>query len=439
MATPHVAGVVALVLQAHPNWTPEMVKHAIKETANLNDILQPLDENDRGKGIVDAVRAVSYATEIQVNQADSKYENYWGNAHAIASRSGTFRIWASGTAGGDARAEARLNKTFTPSRDMSNIAFFFGFHDVGYMEADLGYAHLYATLKLWQGNTILASTEKLIHDVAGGWACSANCRHTINLTYQGNLLASQQYKLEYGFYTFAHVAWSNFYDTPQNITALHLTVTGNFGVRNPSFEERVGSVYESWYWANNKTGWRNLKGDVNCNAKADLSDLIIIANVFGSRPGDPNWNPNADLNGDKVVNNSDLIICSGDFGKPANNKDGSYSWYTSGGGDYTLAQWLCDHDVNAMKSHQVTFSFWFKPETAAPDRSQNYARAEICYVLANGTAQTINGTWTYPTQVTWYTASITTTLPTDTIAIKIIIHGKPNFKAWTDKTSITVT
>jgi len=443
MAAPHVAGVAALILQAHPNLTPDMVKYAIKSTANLNDNLQPLIENDRGKGIVDAARAISSAIEIPPDQADSEYEDAWGNANAIAYLNGTFKIWAAGTLGGDARAEARLNKTFTPSHDMSNPTFFFGFHDLGKMESDLGYAQFYATLKIWQGNTILATTEKEIHHVdIWNTPCVANCSHTMNLTYQGKLFASQQYKLEYGFYTFAHVAWSNFYDiygSSSGITALHLTAIDTVGAGNPSFEERVSSVFESWYWANNRAGWRELRGDCapsGGDGKVNVYDNRLISRAYGSRPGDPNWNPDADLNGDNVVNILDLRIVSADYRKTANRKDGSYSWYTNGGGDYTLAQWLCDHDVNAMKEKQVTFTFRF---LLLSDGLGNCSRAEIRYITSTGSDQTVCGSWIYPTQITWYNASITTTLPIDTIAIQIIIHGKPNFKAWIDSASLTIT
>lgn len=57
-ATPHVAGVAALLLQAHPEWRPHMVKLAIKARATLNDNLMALTQNDRGWGIVDAEGAV---------------------------------------------------------------------------------------------------------------------------------------------------------------------------------------------------------------------------------------------------------------------------------------------------------------------------------------------------------------------------------------------
>jgi hypothetical protein len=58
-----------------------------------------------------------------------------------------------------------------------------------------------------------------------------------------------------------------------------------------------------------------LLGDINKDGTADLHDLEIIAEAYGSRPGDPNWNPNADLNKDGVVNLLDLIIVAEDYGK----------------------------------------------------------------------------------------------------------------------------
>jgi len=207
-------------------------------------------------------------------------------------------------------------------------------------------------------------------------------------------------------------------------------------LKNYSFEERGSSVYSVLNWSSNNGGWRNLKGDVNGDGKTNLTDLVLIQKAFGSRPGDPNWNPNADLNGDKVVNNSDLIICSGDFGKPAYNLDGFYSWYTNGGGDYMLVQWLDMDTVILLAEETVRFSFYFYPESVASDGSQNNARAEIYYEYASG-SNTVYGIWVTPTVLNWYNAYVTVTLPSTTFAIAVIIHGRPDFKAWVDSAHLT--
>jgi len=59
MATPHVAGISALILQAHPSWTPDQVKRALIETA---DIVAPKEIADiaYGAGRVNAYKAAYY-------------------------------------------------------------------------------------------------------------------------------------------------------------------------------------------------------------------------------------------------------------------------------------------------------------------------------------------------------------------------------------------
>jgi len=51
-------------------------------------------------------------------------------------------------------------------------------------------------------------------------------------------------------------------------------------------------------------------GDVTNDNRVDLNDLVAWDAAYGSRPGDLNWNPQADINGDGVVDGLDgeLII-----------------------------------------------------------------------------------------------------------------------------------
>jgi len=58
-STPLVAGVVALMLQAHPDWDPFMVKEALIKTSSQS--LKP--DNYFGWGLIDAMKAINYTIE----------------------------------------------------------------------------------------------------------------------------------------------------------------------------------------------------------------------------------------------------------------------------------------------------------------------------------------------------------------------------------------
>jgi hypothetical protein len=58
-----------------------------------------------------------------------------------------------------------------------------------------------------------------------------------------------------------------------------------------------------------------LAGDINHDNVVDDADLELLRAAFGSRPGDPNWNPPADLNCDGVVDEADLLLLHSNFGQ----------------------------------------------------------------------------------------------------------------------------
>jgi hypothetical protein len=49
-------------------------------------------------------------------------------------------------------------------------------------------------------------------------------------------------------------------------------------------------------------------GDINGDFKVTLVDLVLLANAYGSVPGDTRWNPNADINSNGAVDLADLVI-----------------------------------------------------------------------------------------------------------------------------------
>jgi PKD repeat protein len=58
-----------------------------------------------------------------------------------------------------------------------------------------------------------------------------------------------------------------------------------------------------------------LVGDINGDGIVNILDSIIMGKAFLTRPGDSNWNPNADLNTDLVINILDSIILANHFGQ----------------------------------------------------------------------------------------------------------------------------
>ena len=60
MATPHIAGVAALLKQAYPDYTPEQIKQTLKSTTR--DI--GMTYNDRGAGEVDVKAAIPFSSKI---------------------------------------------------------------------------------------------------------------------------------------------------------------------------------------------------------------------------------------------------------------------------------------------------------------------------------------------------------------------------------------
>lgn len=56
-------------------------------------------------------------------------------------------------------------------------------------------------------------------------------------------------------------------------------------------------------------------GDVNDDGKVDGFDIAVVAKAFGSYPGHPRWNPDADLSGDGMIDGKDITFVAKNFGK----------------------------------------------------------------------------------------------------------------------------
>lgn len=74
MASPHVAGAAALLMQRHPDWSPAEIKSALMMTAHEDGLTKsdgatPSDPFDRGAGRIDVARAAGAGLVLDVNGA----------------------------------------------------------------------------------------------------------------------------------------------------------------------------------------------------------------------------------------------------------------------------------------------------------------------------------------------------------------------------------
>jgi hypothetical protein len=64
-------------------------------------------------------------------------------------------------------------------------------------------------------------------------------------------------------------------------------------------------------------GWvaKVMVGDLNGDGRVNIVDVTIVAKAFQSRPGDPSWNPNADVDNSGIINIIDVTKVAKEFGK----------------------------------------------------------------------------------------------------------------------------
>jgi len=96
------------------------------------------------------------------------------------------------------------------------------------------------------------------------------------------------------------------------------------------FGNIVGFDYDNYPLMN---PWIN--PDVNRDGIVDIFDLVLVANAYGSKPGDPKWNPDADLNKDGIIDIFDLVRIANAYGEKYYVPGSSSS---SGSGSRTLEE-----------------------------------------------------------------------------------------------------
>jgi len=61
-------------------------------------------------------------------------------------------------------------------------------------------------------------------------------------------------------------------------------------------------------------GTEYLIGDINRDGTVNIYDAVELAVAYGSTPSSPYWNPQADLNGDNIIDIFDIALFSQNYG-----------------------------------------------------------------------------------------------------------------------------
>jgi hypothetical protein len=128
---------------------------------------------------------------------------------------------------------------------------------------------------------------------------------TFNVTLYANttFVALQTITLESGTSTIITFTWntSGFAKGNYTISAIADTVSGE--------TDTIDNTYTDGYII------ETILGDVNGDGKVDIIDIATIAKAYGTYPGHPRWNPNADLDNNNKIDIIDIAKAAKNYGK----------------------------------------------------------------------------------------------------------------------------
>jgi len=123
-----------------------------------------------------------------------------------------------------------------------------------------------------------------------------NVTETFNVTlsWNTNEIGRQEITLENATSTVVTFIWNTAGRSKGNYTLKAEAIP----VENEKLTE--DNILETWVFI-------TIPGDLNGDRTVDFLDSIVIGAAFGSKLGDENWNPNADVNDDGFINYIDVL------------------------------------------------------------------------------------------------------------------------------------
>jgi len=150
------------------------------------------------------------------------------------------------------------------------------------IELDVSYSNVIS------GNNITSNNEGIFLE-----SCSDNNvfhNRFVNNTIQ--VMSSDSVNVWDNGYSSGGNYWSD-YNGTDLYSGPYQNVTGSDGIGDTPYVMNANNL-DNYPLISTYTN-THMVGDLNGDGKVNLQDLVLLANAYGSKPGDSNWNPNADL------------------------------------------------------------------------------------------------------------------------------------------------
>lgn len=215
----------------------------------------------------------------------------------------------------------------------------FPLKSLAYFTITLKNNNLFESLQVLVGLTLFDSAKVPLSTTAANLLIHENQTLTIIM---GAPISQKAYIGNATAYITAFKDWPRNGGTPytnERTTTFNITGTGSQGTPPPEpnipanynltfkiseFEAARGTYtiyvtteYYGEYAQNTKTFQVKIPGDINDDGKVDGKDAGILAYSWGSKTGDPNYNPNADLYQDGKIDGKDASIMAKYWGYKA--------------------------------------------------------------------------------------------------------------------------
>ena len=113
-----------------------------------------------------------------------------------------------------------------------------------------------------------------------------------------------------------NIEWSQTYGGTEQDEAYSVQQTSDEGYIIAGTTYSFGASWDPDFWLI-RLGERRLVTDIDGDGTVNIKDLFIVSKAFGSKLGEPRWNPDADTDGNKIINIIDMYQVARDFGKTA--------------------------------------------------------------------------------------------------------------------------